>query len=111
MVSSTLEEILTEIGAPTCVGSWQEDEIVPDEPFIEYHRQDADDISGDDKVAAKRDVWLLSLYGKQDDMFTFWERLEAVEDVLDARELSYARSGDIFFDDCVYSVFTLTLPR
>lgn len=111
MSKTNIEDILLAIGAPTCVGSWQDDEIVPDEPFIEYHRQDSDDVAGDDKIAAKRDVWQLSLYGKQKDAFDFWDKLIDIERILDERDLSYSRSGDIFFDDCMYSIFTLTLMR
>lgn len=111
MDNATIDEILEALSMPTCIGSWQEDEIVPDEPFIEYHRQDSDDIAGDDKMAAKRDVWALSLYGKQKDAFDFWDKMREIEDILDSFELSYSRSGDIMFDDCIYCVFTLTLPR
>ncbi|WP_165043671.1 hypothetical protein [Adlercreutzia sp. ZJ138] len=111
MANTTLDDILEELNMPTCIGSWQEDEIVPDEPYLEYHRQDADDVAGDDGIAAKRDIWELSLYGKQKDAFAFWGKMNDLEDVLDARRLSYSRSGDILFDDCMYCVYTMTLPR
>lgn len=108
---ATIESILETIGRPTCVGSWQEDETTEDKfPFIEYHRMDANDIAGDDHVRAKRNVWELSVYGKAADAFDFWEVCDEVTDTLDASEVFYDRSGDIFFDDCMYQVFTFTLP-
>lgn len=109
--SITVEEILNAIAVPTTVGSWQSDEVVPDEPWLEYHRAGSDDISGDDLIYQKRDVWKFSLYGKQKNAFDFWDKTNEIEKTLDELEVVYDRSGDIFFDDCLYTIYTVTINR
>lgn len=109
--TATIESILETIALPTCVGSWADDETVEDKhPYIEYHRLEADDIGGDDVVKVKRNVWELSVYGKTKDSFDFWDACDTVTDTLDALKVFYDRSGDIFFDDCMYQTITFTLP-
>lgn len=101
-------DILKDINLPTTIGSWADDEVVPSSPFIEYHRDDRNDLVADDKVSIKRTYWALSVYGQQKSTPAYYEAVEKVEQVLDSHNVVYTASGDIFDDNIVYTTYYFT---
>lgn len=103
-------DVFTRLGLPVVIGSWDDDEV-PVFPYVEYHRENADDLHADGAVYAKADDWLVSIYAKKKDIAGFWDLTEKLEEILDGKLCDYQRSGDIFTGDVVFCEYDLTLMR